>query len=647
MRYGFVKVCAATPEIRVADLQFNTNNIINAIIKSAEEGSQLTVFPELCITGYTCGDLFNQSVLLDEVQNCISQICDATKDIKTLVFVGAPIENAGRLYNCAIAISGGEIIGVVPKTYIPNYGEFYERRHFIPAPNTVGEVEIAGQTCCFGANMIFKAKNFKGFTVAAELCEDLWAPLSPSVFHAKAGANIIVNLSCSDETVGKIDYRRNLVKMQSGKLISGYVYADAGDGESTTDMVFSGHNIIAENGSVIAESKPFENGLLYGEIDVEVIGGERRRMASGYYKENDKNFNDYSGAFTEKDYLVIVFTAADGADEINRHFLKTPFVPEDKATLRERTELILSIQTNGLKKRLSHTGAKTALIGISGGLDSALALLVTCRAFKALEKPLSDIIAVTMPGFGTTEKTKGNSLKLIETLGVSSKIIPITASVLQHFNDIEHDCEVLDVTYENAQARMRTLILMDLANKTGGMVIGTGDLSELALGWSTYNGDHMSMYGVNSSVPKTLVKHLIAYEAKNLGGEVEIILNDILDTEISPELLPPDENGDIAQKTEDIVGPYILHDFFLYNSIRWGYSPEKVRYLAVKTFNGEFSEEEIDKWLRNFYKRFFSQQFKRSCIPDGVKVGSVALSPRGDWRMPSDGVADTWLNNIK
>lgn len=647
MRYGFVKVCAATPEIRVADLQFNKKSIIKSIKESVENGSQLTVFPELCITGYTCGDLFNQSVLLDGARTSISEICEATRGIKTLVFVGAPIVNAGRLYNCAVAISDGKILGAVPKTYIPNYGEFYERRHFTPAPDTICETEIAGQNCPFGTNLIFKANNFKEFTVSAEICEDLWAPLSPSVYHAKAGANIIVNLSCSDETVGKADYRRNLVKMQSGKLISGYIYSDAGDGESTTDMAFAGHNIIAENGSVLSENVLFQNGLLYSEIDVEALSSERRRMSSSYYRDGNDGVCEGSDRLSEGKYLTVNFEAWEGDKNIQRKFPKLPFVPDDGVALRERTELILSIQSKGLEKRLRHTASKTAVIGISGGLDSALALLVACRAFKSIGKSAKDIIAVTMPGFGTTNKTKVNSLKLIESLGATAKVIPISDSVLQHFKDIEHNCEVLDVTYENAQARTRTLILMDLANKTGGMVIGTGDLSELALGWTTYNGDHMSMYGVNSSVPKTLVRHLIAYEAEKLGGEAKAVLNDILNTEISPELLPPDKNGDITQKTEDIVGPYILHDFFLYYIVRWGYSPEKVQHLAEITFKDDFSVKEISKWLKNFYKRFFSQQFKRSCVPDGVKVGSVTLSPRGDWRMPSDGIADIWLNDIK
>ncbi len=632
MQYGFVKVCAATPEIKVADVEYNTKNIINAIKESAKAGSQLTVFPELCVCGYTCGDLFNQKVLLDGVDKALAKICKATEGLDTLVFVGAPIETNG-LYNCAVAICNGKILGVIPKTYIPNYGEFYERRHFKPAPQKCEYITVAGQDgVIFDNKLILKCQNCPDFTVAAEICEDLWAPQSPSIGHAQAGANIIVNLSCSDETAGKAEYRKSLVKMQSGKLVCGYVYSDAGDGESTTDMAFAGHNLICENGACVAESKLFENGLLYGEIDVEMLASERRRTASGYYTQNADS----------RIYSENSFVTSDKDGKLIRRIQKTPFVPANQ-TLTERTELILTIQAKGLEKRLKHTGAKTAVIGISGGLDSALALLVACRAFKSLGKPLKDIIAITMPAFGTTDKTKNNSLKLIEAVGATGRTIPVGDSVLKHFKDIGHDPEDRNVTYENAQARMRTLVLMDIANETGGLVIGTGDLSELALGWATYNGDHMSMYGVNASVPKTLVKHLIRYEAEKLGGAAGEVLGDIINTEISPELLPPEKDGSIAQKTEDLVGPYILHDFFLYYAIRFGFAPDKIYYLAKQAFEGDFNEEALKKWLKNFYKRFFAQQFKRSCVPDGVKVGSVCLSPRGDWRMPSDASAKLWL----
>lgn len=629
-RYGFVRVCAVTPEIKVADVQFNTDNILNAAKKAVEQGAQLVVFPELCITGYTCGDLFNQRALIKGAEGALSYLCENLPK-SALIFVGAPIESRGRLYNCAVALCGGKILGVVPKTYIPNYGEFYERRHFCPAEEGVSETELCGQKVPFGTDIIFKAKEIDCFTVSAEICEDLWVPSSPSARHAVAGANIIVNLSCSDEIAGKPEYRRNLVKMQSSKLICGYVYCDSGNGESTTDMVFSGHEIICENGTVLAESELFENGLVFADIDVQKLNDERRRCASTYFCGN------------AAPYTVVEADVALADFELFRDFSKYPFVPKSGAKLNERTELILNLQTMGLVNRLKHTKAKTAVIGISGGLDSALALLVTRRAFQKLGKDLHDIIAITMPGFGTTGKTLNSANSLCEALGVTLKRIDITKSVLKHFEDIGHDPAVLDVTYENSQARMRTMILMDTANKTGGLVIGTGDLSELALGWATYNGDHMSMYAVNSGVPKTLVKHLIRFEAERLGGAAQKTLDVILSTEISPELLPPDSSGNIAQKTEDIVGPYVLHDFFLYYIVRWGFAPSKVRYIARKTFRDDFSGEEIDKWLKNFYKRFFTQQFKRSCIPDGVKVGTVTLSPRGDWRMPSDASFSLWL----
>lgn len=635
MRYGFIKVCAVTPEIKVADVKFNTEKIIEAVKESADNGSQLTVFPELCICGYTCGDLFNQSALLNGVENAVYEISRATEGIETLVFVGAPVVCEGKLYNCAVAICNGKILGVVPKTYIPDYGEFYEGRHFSTAPDKCSYITVGKQRGVpFGTEIIFQAENCPAFTVAAEICEDLWAPQSPSVKHTQAGANIVVNLSCSDETVGKADYRRDLVKMQSGKLICGYVYCDAGDGESATDMAFAGHNIIAENGSVLKESKLFDNGLIYSEIDVELLSADRRKMASSYY-----------GRECTADYKVCSFVTSVKEVNLSREFPKTPFVPSEGAKLSDRAELILSVQSKGLEKRLKHTLAKTAVIGISGGLDSALALLVTCRAFKSLNKDFKDIIAVTMPGFGTTAKTKNNSLALIKTLGVTEKVIPITDSVLQHFKDIGHDRDKLDVTYENSQARMRTLILMDIANQTNGLVVGTGDLSELALGWATYNGDHMSMYGVNVSVPKTLVKHLVQCEANRIGGECKGILESIINTEISPELLPPSD-GEIQQKTEDLVGPYVLHDFFLYYAIRCGFTPEKIQFLAVNTFTGIYDGQTVNKWLKVFYKRFFNQQFKRSCLPDGVKVGSVALSPRGDWRMPSDATSRLWLDEL-
>ena len=634
MRYGFVKVASATPEIRVADVQYNAEQILRLIKTAEEKEVQLLVFPELCLTGYTCGELFQQSVLLNGANSALKDIIAATKTLKMLVFVGMPVLSNGALYNCAAAIGNGKLLSFVPKSYLPNYAEFYERRNFAAFDGTMRSIEWEGEVIPFGANILFCDCNQKNFSVSAEICEDLWVPAPPSVSHALAGAHIIANLSASNETAGKADYRRLLVKSQSAKTVSGYVYADAGDGESTTDLVFSGHNIVAENGEILAESKLFENGLTISEIDVDKIAFERRRI------------NTFTDSRSFDHYAKVFFDASRNGEKLTRAISSHPFIPEGAQNVSERAELILSMQAAGLKKRISHMNAATAVIGISGGLDSALALLVTVRAFTSLGKNLSDIIAVTMPCFGTTDKTYGNSLRLMHALGVTSRIVPVKDAVLQHFKDISHDEKVKNAAYENSQARIRTLVLMDIANDNGGLVIGTGDLSELALGWATYNGDHMSMYGVNSSVPKTLVKYLVSYEAQRLGGEAFQVLTDILNTEISPELLPP-ENGKIAQKTEELVGPYELHDFYLYHAIRWGEPPEKVLYLAEYAFNGVYDKSTLKKWLRAFYKRFFSQQFKRSCLPDGVKIGSVALSPRGDWRMPSDACVSLWLQALE
>lgn len=630
MKYGFVRAAAATPKIRVADVHYNGGNIIQLIEKAEKAGAELLVFPELCVCGYTCGDLFGQNVLLDGCLAALSDIAAATKGKSMLVFVGVPVRLSGVLYNCAAAVSGGKVLAFIPKRHLPNYAEFYEKRNFQPYKGENTRVGLNGEQIPFGNKILFRESNHPDFTVAAELCEDLWVPAPPSVSHALAGANIIVNLSASDETAGKAEYRRLLVRAQSAKTVSGYVYADAGEGESTTDMVFAGHDMICENGEILAESEPFGEGLAVSEIDVEKLAFERRRINT-YYENSDA-----SG------YEIIPFSACKGTDSLTRKIARLPFVPQGEDALGRRAELILSMQSEGLKKRLSHTNAKSAVLGISGGLDSALALLVTVRAFKALGKDLRDIVAVTMPCFGTTDKTLNNSLKLMQELGVTSRTVNIADSVRRHFKDIGHDEKVKNAAYENAQARTRTLVLMDIANDENGLVVGTGDLSELALGWATYNGDHMSMYGVNASVPKTLVKYLIRHEAARLGGEAEKVLTDILNTEISPELLPP-ENGKIAQKTEELVGPYELHDFYLYYAVRWGFSPKKVYFLAKKAFAGAYGDETLKKWLVSFYKRFFSQQFKRSCLPDGVKIGSVALSPRGDWRMPSDACAALWL----
>ena len=635
MKYGFVKVAAATPHIRVADTQFNTQQIVEQIALAGKEGAELVVFPELCVCGYTCGDLFGQDVLLNGCVAALKTIAQSTKDSNILVFVGVPYKTDGVLYNCAAVVNGGKVLALIPKRHLPNYAEFYEKRNFQPYKGENRTVVFDGEEIPFGNKIVLRSEKDADFTVAAELCEDLWVPAPPSVSHALMGANIIANLSASDETAGKAEYRRLIVGTQSGKTVSGYVYADAGEGESTTDMVFSGHNMICENGTLLAECRPFEDkGILYAEIDVHKLAFERRRINTFY------DTSSLSG------YAFVPFRAEGNWEKLTRIPARLPFVPQGEQALGERAELILSIQAAGLKKRLEHTCAQSAVLGISGGLDSALALLVTVRAFDALKKERKDILAVTMPCFGTTKKTKDNALRLMHELGVTCRTVPIGDAVMQHFKDIGHDEKVRNAAYENAQARMRTMVLMDLANDHNGLVIGTGDLSELALGWATYNGDHMSMYAVNGSVPKTLVKFLIGYEAKRLGGEAGSALTDILNTEISPELLPP-ENGKIAQKTEELVGPYELHDYYLYYAVRWGFSPVKVFYLAKQTFAGVYEESVLKKWLVNFYKRFFSQQFKRSCLPDGAKVGSVSLSPRGDWRMPSDASVRLWMDELE
>lgn len=649
MAYGFVRVAASSPDLRVADVEYNVGQIKNKIAELAEKRVSVMVFPELCICGYTCGDLFFQPTLLSACEKGLAEIAECTKGISALVFVGLPFRHGGKLYNVAAAVSNGRLLAFIPKTHLPSYNEFYERRYFVPAADRTEYIEyvdedvdedvdgpdmLFGEDVVFGTKVIFASPDDKDFTVACEICEDLWAPSSPGEKHAGNGASIIVNLSASDETIGKAEYRRTIINAASGKNVCGYVYADAGVGESTTDMIFAGHNIISENGSILAESKPFSGEDAISEIDVGKLSTERRKLTT------------FPSA-SDRDYIVLPFKSYTEEDDLMRTFSRTPFVPHEKDELNERAQLILSMQANALAKRLKHTNAKTAVIGVSGGLDSTLALLVTCRAFDIIGKDRKDIVAITMPGFGTTEKTKGNSLKLMEELGVSGKTVSITDSVRSHFKDIGQSEENKDVTYENSQARMRTMILMDTANKTGGLVIGTGDLSELALGWCTYNGDHMSMYAVNSGVPKTLVKHLVRSEGERIGGAAALTLDDILNTEISPELLPPDKDGHIAQKTEDIIGPYELHDFYLYYAIRWGYPPEKIYYIAKQTFKGAYDKKTLKKWLKNFYKRFFSQQFKRSCLPDGVKIGSVTLSPRADWRMPSDAAANLWLKEVE
>lgn len=639
LKYGFVKTAAATPEIRVADCEYNANQIISCVKEAYQNGASLLVFPELCVTGYTCSDLFLQSTLLKAAEKAVLRIKNETKHLDIVFAVGVPIAVNQSLYNCGVVICKGEILGAVPKVNIPNYSEFYELRHFTSGKNINTEISYAGEEWVeISAAQYFTCCDIDDFTFGVEICEDLWVAESPSIRLAQSGAAIICNLSCSDDLIGKAQYRRDLVKMQSAKLCCGYVYCDAGFGESTTDMVFSAQNIIAENGTVVSESCRFNNGITYADIDVERLMSERRKT------------NTYIGYIPDKDsyyYISKDFDIKKRDTKLTRTFPRTPFVPSDKSDLENRCEEILTIQATGLATRLAHTGIKNVVLGLSGGLDSTLALIVCVHAFDMLSLDRKNIHTVTMPCFGTTKRTKSNAEKLAEAYGVSFEEINITLAVRQHFADIGHDESVTNITYENSQARERTQILMDLSNKYNGLVIGTGDLSELALGWATYNGDHMSMYAVNASVPKTLVRYLTSYEAQKSSGTLKEVLLDVLDTPVSPELLPPDKNGEIVQKTEDVVGPYELHDFFLYYLVRFGYTPSKIYYMAKLSFKDKYSEDTIKKWLTVFIKRFFSQQFKRSCLPDGPKVGSVTLSPRSDWRMPSDASVKAWIDELE
>ncbi len=634
MRDGFLKVAVGTPKTAVADCRKNADEILRLIGEMEQRKAKLMVFPELCITGYTCGDLFWQKALLEAAREEMLRIAAKTKQTDALIFVGLPFAYGGKLYNIAAALNHGAVLGLIPKTHLPNYGEFYEARQFAPAPEETGEVILDGKKVPFGTRLLFACPEMEELTVAAEICEDLWVPEPPSIHHALAGATVLVNLSASDEVTGKDRYRRNLVAGQSARLVCAYLYATAGEGESTTDLVFGGQNLIGENGQILAEGKRFGNKTLYADLDLSYLTGERRRMTTFPAAENG-------------DYRKIAFSLKKEETALERYFSPHPFLPDDRHEVEERCDEILNIQAMGLKKRLEHVHGTHAVLGISGGLDSTLALLVTARAFDLLGLPRDQITAVTMPGFGTTDRTYQNACEMTRQLGATLKEVDIREAVTIHFRDIGHDSEVHDVTYENAQARERTQVLMDIANKNGGLVIGTGDLSELALGWATYNGDHMSMYGVNGSVPKTLVRHLVNYWADTCGEEkLSAILRDVLDTPVSPELLPP-RDGDIAQKTEDLVGPYELHDFFLYYMMRAGYDPAKIYRIANLAFAGVYEEETILKWLKKFYWRFFSQQFKRSCLPDGPKVGSVALSPRGDWRMPSDACVRVWMDQLE
>ena len=626
MNYGFVKVAAITPVIAVADCLQNAVSIGGEMTKAFEAGVQAAVFPELCLTGYTCQDLFLQESLIRGVQEGLEKLLEVSAQCPGMLsFVGMPVPYEDKLYNCAAVLQSGKLLAFVPKTHLPNYAEFSEQRYFSRAPEGNHMIRWKGQEILFGNQIVFCCENIPDLKIGVEICEDLWVASPPSAGLAAAGATLIVNLSASDETIGKEQYRRSLVQGQSARLLCGYIYCDAGDGESTTDLVFAGHNLIAENGTVLAESQPFHNGMICSEIDVQRLVFDRRRMTT--WTGNSQGYDQI--------YFVLPYQEVS----LTRRVSRWPFVPEDDES---RLEMILQMQSSGLKKRLSHARTDSAVIGISGGLDSTLALLVTVRAADSLGWDRDRIIGITMPCFGTTDRTRSNAELLCECLKIQSRRIDITRSVRSHFQDIGHDENDHSVVFENSQARERTQVLMDVANGCNGLVVGTGDLSELALGWATYNGDHMSMYGVNASVPKTLVRHLVRHEAQRTSNQaLRKVLYDILDTPVSPELLPPEE-GKISQKTEDLVGPYELHDFFLYYCIRWGFEPEKTLYLAKHAFDGLYDEETIRGWLKVFYRRFFTQQFKRSCLPDGPKIGSVTLSPRGDWRMPSDAVSTLW-----
>ena len=634
MKDGYIKVAAATPHIKVADCTYNREQILKEIEQAAGQQVRLLVLPELCLTGYTCGDLFLQETLLQGAGEGLRWLLEKTKHLPMMIVVGLPLSIDCKLYNVAAFLYRGGLLGVVPKTYMPNYSEFYEVRHFTRGNAQVREVEVAGQEVPFGTRLLFRCTQMPEFTIGCELCEDLWVPNPPSVAHALAGATVVCNPSASVEVTAKEGYRRQLVSAQSARTISAYIYADAGEGESTTDVVFSAHNLICENGTVLAESRRFTNQMVITEIDIKKLSVERRRM----------NTYECEGV---QDYRVVAFDMPIEETVLTRRFAQTPFIPSDKQRRTERCEEIFTLQAMGLKKRLVHTNCQSAVIGLSGGLDSTLALLVTARAFDLAGMDRKGILGITMPGYGTTDRTYQNALTMARTLGVTLKEISIVPAVDQHFRDIEHDKAIHDITYENSQARERTQILMDMANQSNGMVIGTGDLSEMALGWATYNGDHMSMYAVNVSIPKTLVRHLVQYVADTCEDEeLTRVLLDVLDTPVSPELLPPD-HGEIVQKTEDVVGPYELHDFFLYYMMRFGFAPSKIYRIAVCAFRDKYGKETIEKWLKKFYWRFFGQQFKRSCVPDGPKVGTVALSPRGDWRMPSDASVAMWIQDLE
>ena len=636
MKSGFLKVCAVSPRVTVAGVQSNLNAALQEIEKANKNNVQILVFPELFLSGYTCGDLFLQTALQDACKSALTAVCRATENSALAVVIGLPLKFGASLYNCAAVVQNGMVVAVIPKTYIPNYNEYYEKRWFASGDGVNGTIKLNEQEVPFGQTLVRLSDDA---VLGVEICEDLWTPSTPGTALALSGANITVNLSASNEVVTKNDYRKNLICMQSAKDFCAYIYASAGVGESTTDLVFSGACTAAENGALLSEGErfAFNGSMAEACIDIEKLNAERAHNTS---------FTDAAKKLKEK--LSEVSTPVEVSDleynEVNRSFDPHPFVPSDSAEKDERCREILSIQSHALAKRMSHIGAKKAIIGISGGLDSTLALLVTARALKILNLPNENMICVTMPGFGTTDRTYQNAVDLIHAFGATFMEISIRNAARGHMADIGHDESVHDITYENTQARERTQILMDLANKHGAVLVGTGDLSELALGWCTYNADHMSMYGVNAGVPKTLVRHLVRNEAQQLPEEISKILNDILDTPVSPELLPPDENGNIQQKTEETLGPYEVHDFYLYHFLRFGTRPEKLLFMASRAFAGIYSEEQLKNWLKLFVRRFFTNQFKRSCLPDGPKVGSVSLSPRGDWRMPSDADCSVWLD---
>jgi NAD+ synthase (glutamine-hydrolysing) len=642
MQDGFIKVAAGTPKIRVADCSYNARQIITLMREAAEQGVRVLCLPELCLTGYTCEDLFLQSVLMRGAEEGLTAILEATRDLDMLAAVGLPVQRENKLFNCAAVIHRGKLLGLVPKTHIPNYGEFYESRWFAPGSlDMTYSCAFCGQQVPLGSSQLFRIQSMPNLTIGVEICEDLWAVTPPSSHLAALGATLILNLSASDEELGKAERRRRLIAGQSAKLCCGYIYASAGEGESTSDLVFSGHDMVAENGDILAETR-FSQGLTISEIDVDRLADERRKK------------NTFPRQELREDLLThglhnCSLTLAPSLTTLTRPISPTPFFPQDPGELATQCGEALAIAALGLKKRLEHTGVKTCVIGLSGGLDSTLALLITARAYDMLGLDRRDILTVTMPCFGTTKRTRSNAETLAQRVGAELRVVDISAAVTQHFKDIGQSMDDQDVTFENAQARERTQVLMDLANQTGGLVIGTGDLSELALGWCTYNGDHMSMYAVNAGIPKTLVRHLVSYAARENSQSdpaLSAVLRDILDTPVSPELLPPAQ-GEISQVTEHIVGPYELHDFFLYYVTCYNAPPRKVLRLAEKAFESRYDREALLKWLKTFYRRFFSQQFKRSCVPDGPKVGSVSLSPRGDWRMPSDAVATLWMEEVE